>query len=60
MSAALQSLRERGAEAFVLDLRDNRGGLVNQGVEVAKLFLDSALRCPPWSQDCVMCGEKQQ
>lgn len=42
VAAALQSLRDRGAQAFVLDLRDNRGGLVNQGVEVAKLFLDSA------------------
>lgn len=41
VAAALQTLREQGAEVFVLDLRDNRGGLVNQGVEVAKLFLNS-------------------
>lgn len=29
-----------GAERLVLDLQDNRGGLVNEGIEVARLFLD--------------------
>ncbi len=27
-------------QSFVLDLRDNRGGLVSEGLEVARLFLD--------------------
>eukprot|EP01025_Chloroclados_australasicus_P044036 TRINITY_DN4742_c0_g2_i1.p1 TRINITY_DN4742_c0_g2~~TRINITY_DN4742_c0_g2_i1.p1 ORF type:complete len:565 (-),score=59.26 TRINITY_DN4742_c0_g2_i1:321-1982(-) len=36
---AVQELRSQGATEFVLDLRDNRGGLVQEGIEVAKLFL---------------------
>jgi hypothetical protein len=37
--AALQRLQDAGAERLVLDLRDNRGGLVSEGVEIARLFL---------------------
>jgi carboxyl-terminal processing protease len=33
------NLREQGAEALILDLRDNGGGLVNAGVDIARLFL---------------------
>ncbi len=36
--------QEQGALELVLDLRDNRGGLVSEGVEVARLFLDGALQ----------------
>jgi len=36
---AIEDLQSRGASAFVLDLRDNYGGLLNAGVEVARLFL---------------------
>jgi len=37
--SALRRLRERGAKAFVLDLRDNGGGLVNEAQLVASAFL---------------------
>ena len=33
-------LQGEGAEAFILDLRSNPGGLVGAGLEVARLFLD--------------------
>jgi carboxyl-terminal processing protease len=36
---AVQDLQERGATAFALDLRDNYGGLLDSGVEIARLFL---------------------
>jgi carboxyl-terminal processing protease len=36
---ALRSLKERGARAYVLDLRDNGGGLVNEAQLVASAFL---------------------
>ena len=36
---AVKDLQERGATAFALDLRDNFGGLLNSGVDVARLFL---------------------
>ncbi|MGI6739931.1 MAG: S41 family peptidase [Brevefilum sp.] len=37
---AIRTLNEQGATAFILDLRDNGGGLVNAGIEIARLFLD--------------------
>ncbi|XP_002965587.2 carboxyl-terminal-processing peptidase 1, chloroplastic [Selaginella moellendorffii] len=37
---ALMRLQASGASSFVIDLRDNLGGLVQEGIEVAKLFLD--------------------
>ncbi|KAK8933799.1 hypothetical protein KSP39_PZI015522 [Platanthera zijinensis] len=37
---ALKNLFNSGASYLVLDLRDNLGGLVQAGVEIAKLFLD--------------------
>eukprot|EP00951_Prasinocladus_malaysianus_P030980 scaffold294649_cov42-Prasinocladus_malaysianus.AAC.1 len=40
VSKAIKDLEGRGAGELVLDLRDNRGGLVTTGVEVARLFLD--------------------
>ncbi|XP_077226558.1 peptidase S41 family protein isoform X4 [Tasmannia lanceolata] len=37
---AMEHLQNSGASLFVLDLRDNLGGLVQVGIEVAKLFLN--------------------
>lgn len=39
LRAALDSLREGGARSFILDLRNNPGGLLAQGVAVADIFL---------------------
>jgi carboxyl-terminal processing protease len=36
----LKALRRQGASGFVLDLRDNPGGLLTQAVSVSSLFLD--------------------
>ncbi|XP_008225367.1 PREDICTED: carboxyl-terminal-processing peptidase 1, chloroplastic [Prunus mume] len=36
---AMKRLQDMGASYFILDLRDNRGGLVQAGIEIAKLFL---------------------
>jgi len=47
VAAAVQQLTAQGAEEFVLDLRDNLGGLVEEGVEVARLFLDGKRPPPP-------------
>jgi carboxyl-terminal processing protease len=38
--AAIDSLRRKGLRALVFDLRGNPGGLLDQGVAVADLFLD--------------------
>lgn len=40
VASAVLKLTDEGAEEFVLDLRNNLGGLVEEGVEVARLFLD--------------------
>lgn len=40
---ALAELREQGATAFVLDLRNNGGGLVDTAVDVAGEFLDGGV-----------------
>ena len=42
VASAVETLRARGATSFVLDLRDNPGGLVQAGVEIARLFLPPA------------------
>jgi len=36
---AVRDLQSKGASFFVLDLRDNPGGLLDAGVDVARLFL---------------------
>lgn len=41
IKAAVEELGQRGAIAFVLDLRDNAGGLLTSGIDVARLFLKS-------------------
>ncbi len=42
LAAAVRRLEAEGATRLVLDLRDNRGGLVSEGIEVARLFLQGA------------------
>jgi carboxyl-terminal processing protease len=41
LGRAIDSLRAAGARSLVLDLRGNPGGLLDQGVAVADLFLDA-------------------
>ena len=40
LSAEIERLRGEGARSLILDLRNNPGGLLNEGVAVADLFLD--------------------
>jgi carboxyl-terminal processing protease len=40
---AVADLQARGATHFVLDLRDNPGGLLTAGVEIARLFLEEGI-----------------
>lgn len=40
VSKALQQCEKEGVTHLELDLRGNLGGLVSQGVETARLFLD--------------------
>ncbi len=40
---AVTELRAQGMKTLVLDLRANPGGLLEQGIEIADLFLDSGL-----------------
>ncbi|MDY7019827.1 MAG: S41 family peptidase [Cyanobacteriota bacterium] len=37
---AILSLEQQGAKAYILDLRNNPGGLLQAGVEVARLWID--------------------
>eukprot|EP00210_Caulerpa_lentillifera_P006671 g6374.t1 len=37
---AIHELSSKNVKEIILDLRENRGGLVQEGVEIAKLFLD--------------------
>jgi len=39
---AIARLDEQGAEGYVLDLRNNPGGLLQAGVEIARLWLDKS------------------
>jgi carboxyl-terminal processing protease len=40
MSDAINDLRKKGAKSLVLDLRENPGGLLEQGVKLTDFFLD--------------------
>ncbi|NEP57268.1 MAG: PDZ domain-containing protein [Symploca sp. SIO2G7] len=37
---AVDSLESQGADAYILDLRNNPGGLLQAGIEIARLWLD--------------------
>ena len=41
LTRAIDSLRSAGAKSLILDLRGDPGGLLDQGVDVADLFLDA-------------------
>ena len=40
LRSAIEALKEQGAKKLILDLRDNGGGLLDQGCQVADAFLD--------------------
>jgi Peptidase family S41 len=54
VAAALRGFEREGAEEVELDLRGNLGGLVSQGVETARLFLEGKLSTQ--SQHGDACG----
>lgn len=37
----VDNLKKQGAEAYILDLRNNPGGLLQAGVEIARMWLDN-------------------
>jgi carboxyl-terminal processing protease len=41
LRAEVDDLIARGAEAFILDLRDNGGGLFSEAIDVASVFIES-------------------
>ncbi len=43
LAHAINSLEEKGADGYILDLRNNPGGLLQAGIEVARLWLDSGI-----------------
>ncbi len=42
LRAAIADLADRGAQSFILDLRNNPGGLLQAGIETARLWLDDS------------------
>ncbi len=40
VARAIQRLEKQGAEAYILDLRNNPGGLLQAGIEIARLWLE--------------------
>ena len=53
MASAIEDLTDLGAEAFVLDLRDNPGGYLTQAVEVSSLFIRSGVIVGIQTKDAV-------
>ncbi|GAB4406053.1 MAG: hypothetical protein OHK0052_27640 [Anaerolineales bacterium] len=43
IQTAITNLQQQGAQAFILDLRNNGGGLLNAGIDTAKLFLPEGI-----------------
>lgn len=43
VKTALKELKERGAEKLILDLRGNTGGILEEAVNVANLFIEEGL-----------------
>lgn len=43
LANAISELEEKGADSYILDLRNNPGGLLQAGIEVARLWLDSGI-----------------
>jgi carboxyl-terminal processing protease len=41
LAHAISSLEKNGAAAYILDLRNNPGGLLQSGIEIARLWLNS-------------------
>ncbi len=41
LAHAIASLEKKGADSYILDLRNNPGGLLQAGVEIARLWLDN-------------------
>ena len=65
LSLAVDSVVKLGARSLVMDLRGNPGGLLEQGVAVAELFLDRGqslvqLRARPGSQPQVFTDSQPQ
>ncbi|MEL6350591.1 MAG: carboxyl-terminal processing protease CtpA [Cyanobacteria bacterium J06627_28] len=40
LKTALTDLEKQGADAYILDLRNNPGGLLQAGIEIARMWLD--------------------
>ncbi|WP_013320294.1 carboxyl-terminal processing protease CtpA [Gloeothece verrucosa] len=40
VSQAIKELEKQGAQAYIFDLRNNPGGLLQAGIEIARLWLD--------------------
>ncbi len=40
MAEAIENLEKEGAQGYILDLRNNPGGLLQAGIEVARLWMD--------------------
>lgn len=41
LARAIAQLEKQGADAYILDLRNNPGGLLQAGIEIARLWLDA-------------------
>src|SRR5690606_10455773 len=39
VNEAVQSLKAKGAKKLILDLRDNLGGLMHEGINIVNLFI---------------------
>jgi len=43
LTLALKDLEKQGAKAYILDLRNNPGGLLQAGIDIARLFLQDGV-----------------